>query len=296
MSWNSFFNENNFRIAETERLIAYGATWRSMKAAVELGQLVRARRGHYALPGTDPHTLEAVRLGGRLGCISAAADYGVFALDNTFVHIQVQPTASRLRAPHDRFQRLTDHNRHGAELHWDELLHPEDGNEYRVGLTDALVQTFRCQQPRFALASLDNAMHQNLIRPDEVNEIFAALPRELQYLRARVDARSDSGQETVLSFIVHEAGYKFEIQVRIDGVGRVDMVIEGCLVVEADSREFHQDWAAQKRDRTRDRDLARAQYVSYRAIHEDILYHPEIVLEAIAGLLAVNRNYNPANK
>jgi len=271
--------------------MAHGATWRSLQAAVGNGFLIRARRGLYVLPDTDRHTLEAVRLGGRLACVSAAADCNVFALDTTFTHLHVAQNASRLRAPNDRFHRLDEQNRDGVEVHWGKLLDPEAGTEYRVGLVDALVQILKCQQPRFALASLDNALRQKLLPPDAIPLIFGRLPDELQYLKGLVDARSDSGQETVLRFIVREAGYDFEIQVSIDGVGRVDFVIEGCLVVEADSRQFHDSWEAHVRDRTRDCDLAAAQYMSYRALYRDIMFRPERVLAAIAGLLAVNRNY-----
>lgn len=291
MTWAEYFHENQIRFAETDALVANGATSRSLTEAVSGGQLVRARRGHYALPDIDRHSLEAVRLGGRLACVSAAADAGVFALDATFTHIHLAPKASRLRAPHSRFERLTTANRDGVELHWDVLTNPSDGTEYRVGLIDALVQIVRCQEPRFALASLDNALHLKLLPHSALSSIFAAVPHELHYLRALVDARSESGQESVLRFIVRQAGYSFDIQVSIDGVGRVDMVIEGCLVVEADSREFHEGWAAQVRDRTRDRDLAAAQYMSYRTLYRDIMFNPERVLAAIAGLLAANRNY-----
>lgn len=291
MTWADYFRDNNIQIAETAALTAAGASWRALRAAVQSGHLIRARRGHYALPGTNVHILEAVRLGGQLACISAAADIGVFALDNTFAHIHVDPTASRLRAPHDRFHLLTDQNRDGAELHWGTLLDPTDGTEYRVGLKDALVQILRCQDPRFAIASLDNALHQGLILPDVVPEIFAALPRELQYLRSHVDARSDAGQETVLRFIVREAGYEFDFQVEVGGVGRIDMIVEGCIAVEADSRQFHDGWEAHVRDTTRDCDLAILGYVSLRVLYRDIIYHPERVIAAIAGLLAANRHY-----
>ncbi|TFC28709.1 hypothetical protein E3O25_05765 [Cryobacterium sp. TMT1-3] len=291
MTWEVLFHESDRSVIETGELRAAGATWRSLKAAVDNGFLVRCRRGHYALPSTNRHILEAVRVGGRLGCISAAADMGVFALDSSSTHVHLDPNASRLRAPQDRFQRLTVANRNGIELHWDQLLASEDGTEYSIGLTDSLIQIFRCQQPRFALASLDNALHLRLLPSEAVVLIFAALPEDLQYLRAWVDARSESGQETVLRFIVHLAGFQFEIQVSISGVGRVDMVIEGCLVVEADSRQFHDGWDAHLRDRTRDCDLAGMTYMSYRAIHRDIFYHPERVVAAITGLLAVRNHF-----
>ena len=291
MTWADYFQENNVQIAETGALVAAGATWRSLQAAVATGFLIRVRRGHYALPGTDVHLLEAVRLGGRLACISAVAHAGGFALDTAFAHVHVHPTGSRLRAPHDRFELLTERNRDGVELHWGHLLNPEAGTEYSVGLIDALVQVFNCQHPKFALASLDSAVHQRLIGDEDVATVFAALPGRFQALRPFVDARSDSGQESVLRFIVREAGYAFESQVSITGVGRVDMVVEGCLVVEADSRQFHDGWPAHVRDRTRDCSLAILGYMTLRALYRDIIHNPERVIAAIAGLLAANRHY-----
>jgi len=291
MTWTDYFRENDVRIAETKALVAAGASWRALQAATEGGSLIRARRGHYALPGVDPHILAAVRLGGRLACVSAAAHAGVFVLDSTFTHVLLVPTASRLRAPHDRHQLLNAHNRDGVEMHWGELIEPESGSEYSIGLADALVQIVRCQEPRFALASLDNALHQRLIKPKAIPAIFAALPAGVQYLRPLIDSRSESGQETVLRFIVKNAGFDFEIQVTIDGVGRVDMLIEGCLVVEADSRKFHEGWDAQARDRARDCELAMRGYLSLRLLYRDIIHHPERVTAAISGLLAASRHY-----
>ena len=291
MTWELLFQESGRKVIETGELRAAGATWRSLKAAVDNGFLVRGRRGHYALPTVNRRILEAVRVGGRLGCISAAADVGVFAVDPSIAHIHLEPNASRLRAPQDRFQRLSVANRTGIELHWDRLVAPEESTEYSVGLQDAVIQIFRCQQPRFALASLDNALHLQRLALSSVSEIFAALPENLHYLQSWADPRSESGQETVLRFIVRLAGFQFEIQVSISGVGRVDMVIEGCLVIEADSRQFHDGWEAHLRDRTRDCDLAGMSYMSYRAIHRDILYHPERVLAAITGLLAARNHF-----
>ena len=291
MTWAEYFHDNDLQIAETAALKAAGASWQGLRSAVDNGYLIRVRRGHYALPDTDLHVLEAVRVGGKLTCVSAAANLGVFAFDSRFAHVQVDPTGSRLRAPHNRFEQLTHQNRDGVELHWGALLNPADCCEYRVGLIDALVQVLRCQEPKFALASVDSALHQGLISPTALSEIFAAVPRELQYLRRLLDPRSDAGQESVLRFIVGQAGYAFEFQVRIDGVGRIDMIVEGCIAVEADSRQFHDGWEAHARDRTRDCDLAMLGYLTLRVLYRDIMYHPERVLAAIAGLLDASRHF-----
>ena len=291
MTWAEYFRVHNVQIAETGALNAAGANWRVLRAAVESGYLVRARRGHYALPDTDAHILEAVRLGGRLACVSAVANAGIFALDSTFAHIHVDPTASRLRAPHDRFQQLNAHNRDGVELHWNQLLDPRGGTEFRIGLADALVQVFRCQEPRFAIASLDNALYKRLLAEQAVAQIFAALPAELQSLRPLIDCRSESGQETVLRLVITGAGFDVEIQVEIGGVGRVDMIVEGRIAVEADSRQFHDGWEAHARDRTRDCDLAMRGYLTLRVLYRDIIHHPERVIAAITGLLASTSHF-----
>ena len=291
MTWAEYFRAHNVQIAETVALNAAGADWRVLKAAVENGDLVRARRGHYALPDTDAHVLEAVRLGGRLACVSAVANAGIFALDSTFAHIHVDPTASRLRSPHNRFQQLTAQNRDGVELHWGQLLDPLDGSEYRIGLVDALVQAFRCQERRFAIASLDNALYKKLLATEAVAQIFAALPADLQPLRPLIDCRSESGQESVLRLVIRGAGFHVEIQVEIGGVGRVDMIVEGRIVVEADSRQFHGGWEAQARDRTRDCDLAMQGYLSLRVLYRDIIHHPERVIAALTGLLAATNHH-----
>jgi len=291
MTWSEYFAGANRMIIQTAELKAAGATGRVLREAVGEGALVRVRRGYYALPATSPHVLEAVRVGGRLGCISAAADAGVFAFENRFAHIHVDPAASRLRAPHDRFQRLASENRDGVELHWDRLRRPDEGTEFRIGLSDALIQVFHCQAPRFALATLENALHQRILPLGAVAGIFAALPEDLQFVRRRIDRRSESGQETVLRWIVLNAGLQCEIQVSIAPVGRVDLLIEGCLVVEADSRQFHDGWDLHSADRTRDCDLAILGYLTYRALYKDIMYRPERVIAAILGLLAARSHF-----
>lgn len=40
-------------------------------------------------------------------------------------------------------------------------------------------------------------------------------------------------------------GRPIDLQVRIAGVGRVDLVVGGWIVVECDSKEFDESWAAQ---------------------------------------------------
>jgi len=208
----------------------------------------------------------------------------------------VEANASRFRSPLNPTRPLNSHNRRGVELHWDALTDISGGTEFSVGLKDALIQMMRCQETRFAFASINDALRQKLILREDLPDIFGALPRRFRPLQPLVDGRGDSGQEFVLRFIMREAGFAFESQVGIPGVGRVDMVVEGCVIVEADSRQFHDGWEAHSRDRARDREAAIRGYPTYRALSADTLYHPERVIAAVSGLLAANRNFRPVSR
>jgi very-short-patch-repair endonuclease len=287
MSWTDVFDTLGLQIASRAQLVSAGASGHSLTAAVRFQHLLRVRRDHYALPSTPAQTLQAVRVGGRLGCVSALLDMGVFAIDGGFPHLHLDPELSRARSPRRRSEQLTADNRDGATLHWLPLADPGAATECRVGIVDSLAQAVRCQHPWHAIGSLDNALFLGLIDEAQLRAVFAKLPRRLQYLRPLVDGRAESGQESVLRSIVREAGLSFEIQVRFPTVGRVDMVVEKRLVIEADSRLAHEGWDKQVRDRTRDLELARLSLMSLRPLYTHIMHEPQRVREAIVTLLAL---------
>lgn len=197
----------------------------------------------------------------------------------------MQRQASRSRAPHDRFAQLTELNRDGAELHWWPLS-GAGGTEFSVGIVDALSQAIRCQQPWHAIASLDNALHLRKVDDADLAEIFRIVPERFQPLRAQLDGRSEAGQESVLRLIMQSAGLNCDVQPSIPGVGRVDMIVEGILVLEADSREFHDGWDLHVRDRDRDLELARQGYMSLRPVYQRTMFSPNDVRDAALNLVA----------
>ena len=77
-----------------------------------------------------------------------------------------------------------------------------------------------------------------------------------------------------MRLILRSLGLAVEIQVTIDGVGRVDMVVDGWLIIECDSRAHHEGWDAQQRDRRRDLAAAALGYTTIRPLAEDILLPP----------------------
>ncbi len=291
MGWNEAFGELDLTIASRIELISIGASGRSLTAAVKLGRILRVRRDHYALPKTHSQILQAVRVGGRLTCTSAVESAGVFIRSAQHAHIHLEMGASRLRSPNDRSARLSVGNRAGAVLHWWPLAQPAAGNEYSVGPIDALTHIVHCQPPRFAVAALDSALHLGLISTGELDDVFALLPGRFQCLSSRVDGRSEAGQETILRMIVQDAGLHVDIQVEVGGVGRIDMIVEGVLALEADSRLAHDGWERHVADRWRDLQLAKLHYMSLRPAYQHTMFHPGDVLEAVLGLLSARSRY-----
>ncbi|UUT35769.1 endonuclease domain-containing protein [Microbacterium elymi] len=139
---------------------------------------------------------------------------------------------------------------------------------------------------RHALATMDSAWHHGIVDEKKINAVFARLPRRFRRLRGLLDKRAESGPETLVRLMLRGLGCDAVVQVRIPRVGRVDIVVDGWLIVECDSEEFHSGWTAQKRDRRRDLEAAAQGYTTIRLLAEDILYHPERVLAALKAVLA----------
>ena len=265
-------------------LLASGRTGRTITSDVRSGVLIRVRRDRYALPTTPVPIIEAVRVGGRATCLSALELAGVFVFENRRIHVHLAFNASRQRSP-TRIARLSTAERGRVRLHWADLRDDAGGSDSTVSAVDALSHSLHCQAPNHAIATVDSALHLGLISPLQLPIIFRGAPRAVAKLRRHVDGRSEAGQETMLRLLLIRAGLQFEIQVEIVGVGRVDFVVAGVLVVEADSRQAHDGWELHRRDRRRDLLLASAGFMSLRPTYEHTMFEPDLVLSAIVSLL-----------
>lgn len=265
-----------------------GHSRRSIQAAVRRGALIHARRDCYVPAEAHDDAVRAVRVGGRLTCLSLLALLGVFVLENRRLHVHVHPTAGRLRSPHSRSEPLDAARSADVRLHWSHLAEPV-GAACAVSVIDALIHAVQCQHPRAAVATLDSALHTNLITPEQLVDVFAALPARFGSLLGLIDGRAESGPETLVRLMARMLGCEIQLQRQFEGVGRVDLVLDGWLVVECDSERFHADWTAQVRDRERDVALAAQGFFTFRVTAAMIMYRPDDVFGALRGLIASRR-------
>ena len=253
--------------------MAAGWTSRRLTAEVRAGTIRRARENIYLDSDADADCAAACEVGGRLTCVSELERWGVFVLDGTgALHVDVPSTSSRLRT-----------STRDVRLHWSRRA---PNGWASVDIVDALVDAVLCQSVRAAIATLDSALHQRLIGDAELDEVFAALPRRLRILRRHLDRRAESGAESLMRLILCRLGCRVASQRHIEGVGRVDFLVDGWLIVECDSEAHHSAWKQRKKDLRRDRAAAARGFVTYRALAEDIFWHPDEQVAAIRGLRA----------
>lgn len=253
-------------------LLGGGLTARDITAAVRAGRLLRPRRDRYLPAHTHDAVRRAVAHGGRLDCISLLTLLGVFVREHNTTHVQVGPHSTRLPPPGP-----------GVVRHWRASAAAEDS--VLTPVIEALVQAVQCQGPRAAIATLDSVLHLGVVDERGLAEVFAALPRRYRRLRPLLDQRAESGTETLVRLMLRSLGVRPELQVRIEGVGFVDLLVDGWLIVECDSEAHHADWQQAKIDRRRDAVAAAQGYTTVRLLAEDILYRPDWVLGVLRDVL-----------
>jgi very-short-patch-repair endonuclease len=269
-------------------LLAAGATVTQLSAAVHDGSLIRIRRGHYGRPDLDIEVQRAVRVGGQLSCTSELRRRGVWTLRDDEVHVQIAPHAARLRDRDDRTQPMR-FDEPGCRIHWRAVVHPDASDHAHVGLLDALLTAVSCRPEREALAALDSALHHRLMGRAQLRAFAAELPPSRQRIVAWADGRIASGIETFVVYLCRVMGLRVRIQPVVVGVGRGDVEIEGVLIIEADSHEFH-DAEVTARDRRRDAGYIRAGYTPLHFRYAQIVYQPREVAETILAALLAHRS------
>ena len=120
-------------VAWRRELIEAGSWDDIIDMSVSFGRLRRVRRGLYVLPDISEAAVIALRVGGRLACISSLAHHGMRAAEaGEPVHIELPRTASRLRLPTGT----------PVVLHWTRRRHP--GTRLTVSAAVARSQAAVC--------------------------------------------------------------------------------------------------------------------------------------------------------
>ncbi|UJP09486.1 type IV toxin-antitoxin system AbiEi family antitoxin domain-containing protein [Microbacterium sp. KUDC0406] len=88
---------NRIRVLSRADLCEAGLDTHAITAGVRNGSLIRLRRGWYATEEIAEEIVSAVRLGGRITCLSMLHMIGIFVLEKPQLHVHVPPQLSRSR-------------------------------------------------------------------------------------------------------------------------------------------------------------------------------------------------------
>jgi len=259
-------------IVRSEQVRAFGFTRSMLARAVADGRIRRIRAGVFAVPGASALGIDAAAHGGALTCGSALLQHCVWVLDTEApAHVWV-----------GRNGRVHPHERCTCVSHF------FDGAT-RFGVVDvetALIHLHQCAGDESFFASFESAWRKGLLTGAARARIRDALPQSARWLVdiARPDA--DSGLESLLRLRLHLLGIRLDCQVRIPGVGRVDFVVAGRLIIEADGKENHDGSSQRHRDLLRDAAASRLGYETLRFDYSQIIYDWASVQPAILAALA----------
>jgi very-short-patch-repair endonuclease len=240
------------------QLLAVGVTKHSLSAAVAAGTVQRVVPGLCALPTCSRARLAAAGVGGVLSCLDAAAEHGLTVLrPDTRVHVRA-PRGSERSWPATEVHRIGPRRPGG-----------------RLDLVAALVSASPALPCPSWSPLLDEAVRLGRCTRAELSAGGPGRDPVWRRVVDLADARAMSGLESLARVEIVEAlrasGVLVETQVLLRGIGFVDLLVDGWIIVETDGFAFHADRTSYRRDRRRDAAAARSGYAHLRFTYEDVI-------------------------
>lgn len=258
-------------LAQGTRLQQHGISRSALGHAVDAGRIEQLRPGLFAVLSLQASIRTAALHGGALTCRAALREHGVWVLGgDEHPHVWV-----------GRRGRIHDHAGCGCVSHFFRGRPP-------LGVVDvetALIHLFHCAGDEAFFASYESAWRLRMLSAAARGRIRNALPARARWLIdiARPDA--DSELESLVRLRLHILGISVECQVEIPGVGRVDLVVDGRLILEIDGKENHAGALQRHRDLERDAAASRLGMETLRFDYAQVVHDwPRVQAAIVAGI------------
>ncbi|WP_344792719.1 endonuclease domain-containing protein [Gryllotalpicola daejeonensis] len=263
--------------ATRTRLREYGITKHELARALEQHRVMAIGRSLIAHRTADPEYVRAVRMGGRLACLTAAKKRKLWVIDDGRFHIAPRVLNSHFisdaEAPPVRVHRT----RHRIDAAAD-LIPIESGR-------NMLMHVARCQPLEQAVVVFDSAVNQKLIQIEELRMLASVHGGPLAKVVPYVSGLADSGLESLTRLRLQRARIPCRQQVKIRG-HRVDLLIGERLVVQLDGKQHLSDPKQLAMDREYDRFLRRLGYTVLRFSYADVVHNWDRTFGEITALIA----------
>lgn len=269
--------DSDLGFSTRQQLRQRGVSSYELAQQLELGRVIAIGRFLIARPDADSHYLRAVRMGGRLACVSAAAKRKLWVIGDGRLHVAPRVLNSHF-AP--------DASRPPVRVH--RTRHPIDSSRDLIPIESGrnmLMHIARCQPVELAVAAFDSAVNQGQITIEELRLLASVHGGALARVVPFVSGLADSGLESLTRFRLQNARVPCRQQVKIRG-HRVDLLIGERLIIQLDGRQHLTDPKQLAMDREYDRYMRRLGYTVLRFSYADVVHHWDRTFAEITALIS----------
>jgi len=288
------FHPRTMQITTTMKQFGFLASRRQLKSvnigrhridrAIADGDLLAVRMGWVATANASQASIIAVLHGARLTGATALGSYGIWCGDDHRIHLQVPEDSHRVtQAPLTPIARFTPPRFFVPKLvtHWAPFEIGEvEAPAWRVSISDAIGRFATTEPVEQVAAALESAVTTNRVTRRAVAHIIQRLPKRLHRLSNDLTFLAGSGLETISKMRFDALGFRVRQQVQI-GIDRVDLVIDGWLVIELDGDQWHEAAI----DRMRTNRIIRSGYGVLRFGYADIFERWEETMATVLRML-----------
>ncbi|MCH6468848.1 type IV toxin-antitoxin system AbiEi family antitoxin domain-containing protein [Sinomonas terrae] len=260
-------------VARRGDLFKDGITRMEVEAALTAGTLVRPRRGIYAVPDADPLLVRCAATSSRLTCASAARHHGFWVLR--------EPDEVHILRTDGRY----DSGR--AVVHRQSWWPPEP-RSHVASRADVLLHALRCLPELEALVMVESAVQQGFSLDFLLERLQGRRNGPARRVLEAVEPGADSLLETLAREQFRRAGLSVQTQVQVEGVGWMDVLVEGFVDVETDG-QVHNEPLQRAKDYRRDRAAQLRGYEVLRYTYSDIVERPEAMVAEVREVVARRR-------
>lgn len=228
--------------------------------------------GHYRgwIYDKNSFSLDQVRAFVYNACISCVSAAQIYELP---ILMEQRPQKTHLSVAYN-------HGMHPSKLrrfddvciHREQIMSDEERRTHVASIGTVLERVLVCMPLKVSLPMLDAARNRGLF--DVSTLAIPPTGSRLPHLREALSLSSERARsilETVARLQLIDMGLTPQVGVWIEGVGEVDMIILGFIVIEVDGWAFHSSKEQREKDLKRDRELLRRGYVVLRFTYDDVM-------------------------
>jgi very-short-patch-repair endonuclease len=145
-----------------------------------------------------------------------------------------------------------------------------------------VLHALRCRPPLEALVIAESAVRLGRVTvPDLLGNLKGPRNGPARGVVGRIGFDAGSPLEVIARELFRSAGLQVATQVRIEGVGRVDLLVEERLIVELDGFDFHWTRTEFRKDRRRNNAGVLSGLPTLRYIYEDLMFDADRVVAEV---------------